>query len=240
MSSTLKCILIDDEILGLKYLKMLCEQIEDIEVVKAFVDPELFINELDNLEFDFCILDIEMPKINGLQVANLLKDKPFIFSTAYKEYAIDAFDLDATDYIQKPIKKERLLQAIDKIKKRVQQTDHQQTSFVQLNSDKGKILLHFNQIVYISTSTLESRDKTVVYNDLSELTLKNITLDNLTEILPEKNFVRINKREIINIQHIKYFHSESITLDILSKENKEINLILSEVYKSNFLDRISI
>ncbi len=240
MSSTLKCILIDDEILGLKYLKMLCEQIEDIEVVKAFVDPELFINELDNLEFDFCILDIEMPKINGLQVANLLKDKPFIFSTAYKEYAIDAFDLDATDYIQKPIKKERLLQAIDKIKKRVQQTDHQQNSFVQLNSDKGKILLHFNQIVYISTSTLESRDKTIVYNDLSELTLKNITLDNLTEILPEKNFVRINKREIINIQHIKYFHSESITLDILSKENKEINLILSEVYKSNFLDRISI
>ena len=240
MSSTLKCILIDDEILGLKYLKMLCEQIEDIEVVKAFVDPELFINELDNLEFDFCILDIEMPKINGLQVANLLKDKPFIFSTAYKEYAIDAFDLDATDYIQKPIKKERLLQAIDKIKKRVQQTDHQQNSFVQLNSDKGKILLHFNQIVYISTSTLESRDKTIVYNDLSELTLKNITLDNLTEILPEKNFVRINKREIINIQQIKYFHSESITLDILSKENKEINLILSEVYKSNFLDRISI
>lgn len=240
MSSTLKCILIDDEILGLKYLKMLCEQIEDIEVVKAFVDPELFINELDNLEFDFCVLDIEMPKINGLQVANLLKDKPFIFSTAYKEYAIDAFDLDATDYIQKPIKKERLLQAIDKIKKRVQQTDHQQNSFVQLNSDKGKILLHFNQIVYISTSTLESRDKTVVYNDLSELTLKNITLDNLTEILPEKNFVRINKREIINIHHIKYFHSESITLDILSKENKEINLILSEVYKSNFLDRISI
>ena len=240
MSSTLKCILIDDEILGLKYLKMLCEQIEDIEVVKAFVDPELFINELDNLEFDFCILDIEMPKINGLQVANLLKDKPFIFSTAYKEYAIDAFDLDATDYIQKPIKKERLLQAIDKIKKRVQQTDHQQNSFVQLNSDKGKILLHFNQIVYISTSTLESRDKTIVYNDLSELTLKNITLDNLSEILPEKNFVRINKREIINMQHIKYFHSESVTLDVLSKENKEINLVLSEVYKANFVDRISI
>ena len=58
MSSILKCILVDDEILGLKYLKMLCEQIDDIEVVKAFVDPELFINELDNLEFDFCILDI--------------------------------------------------------------------------------------------------------------------------------------------------------------------------------------
>ena len=240
MSSILKCILVDDEILGLKYLKMLCEQIDDIEVVKAFVDPELFINELDNLEFDFCILDIEMSKINGLQVANLLQNKPFIFATAYKEYATDAFDLDATDYIQKPIKKERLQQAIDKIKKRLQQTTNQQNSFVQLNSDKGKILLQFNQILYISTSTVESRDKVVIYNDLSELTLKNITLDNLSEILPEKNFVRINKREIINMQHIKYFHSESVTLDVLSKENKEINLVLSEVYKANFVDRISI
>ena len=61
MSFTLKCILIDDEILGLKYLKMLCEQMEDIEVVKAYVDPELFINAIENIDFDFCILDIEMP-----------------------------------------------------------------------------------------------------------------------------------------------------------------------------------
>ena len=239
MNSTLKCILIDDEILGLKYLKLLCEQIENIEIVKAFVDPELFINEAEYLDFDFCILDIEMPKMNGLQVANLLK-KPFIFSTAYKEYALDAFDLDATDYIQKPIKKERLQQAIDKVKKRIQQQETPQNSFVQLNSDKGKILLQFNQILYISTSIVESRDKTVYYKDLSELTLKNITLDNLSEILPEKDFVRINKREMINIHHVKYFHSDNVTLDILSKENKEINLVLSEVYKSNFLSRISV
>lgn len=240
MNSTLKCILVDDELLGLKYLKMLCEQIENIEVVKSFVDPELFINEINNLEFDFCILDIEMPKINGLQVANLLNNKPFIFTTAYKEYAIDAFDLNATDYIQKPIKKERLTQAIDKIKKRLQPVDTAQNSYVQLNSDKGKILLQFNQILYITTSTSESRDKLVYYQDLSNLTLKNITLDHLIELLPSKDFARINKREIINIHHIKYFHSEEITLAILSKENKEINLILSEVYKANFIARISI
>ena len=240
MNSTLKCILVDDEILGLKYLKLLCEQIEDIEVVKAYVDPELFVNELDHLDFDFCILDIEMPKINGLQVVNLLKDKPFIFSTAYKEYATDAFDLDATDYIQKPIKKERLQQAIDKLKKRLNSTEIHQTSLVQLNSDKGKILLQFNQILYISTSSVESRDKVVYYKDLSDLTLKNITLDSLSELLPEKDFVRINKREIINIHHIKFFHSDNVTLDVLSKENKEINLVLSEVYKANFIARISI
>lgn len=240
MSFTLKCILIDDEILGLKYLKMLCEQMEDIEVVKAYVDPELFINEIENLDFDFCILDIEMPKINGLQIANLLKEKPFIFSTAYKEYAVDAFDLDATDYIQKPIKKERLQQAVDKVKKRLQNSFSTPNNFVQLNSDKGKILLQFNQILYITTSTVDSRDKVVYYQDLSFLILKNITLDGLSEMLPEKDFVRINKREIISLHHIKYFHSDNVTLDVLSKENKEINLVLSEVYKANFIAQISI
>jgi len=240
MSSTLKCILVDDEILGLKYLKMLCEQIDEIEVVKAYVDPELFINDLDQLEFDFCILDIEMPKINGLQVANLLKFKPFIFSTAYKEYAIDAFDLDAIDYIQKPIKKERLAQAINKIKKHLDFNSETKNNFIQLNSDKGKILLHFNQITYIKTSPIESRDKIVVYEDLSELTLKNITLDNLLDILPTKDFIRVNKREIINIYRIKYYNNDSITLNINSREGKELNLVLSEVYKSSFISRISV
>ncbi|GGE99927.1 two component transcriptional regulator, LytTR family [Chishuiella changwenlii] len=240
MNSTLKCILVDDEILGLKYLKMLCEQIDEIEVVKAYVDPELFINDLDQLEFDFCILDIEMPKINGLQVANLLKFKPFIFSTAYKEYAIDAFDLDAIDYIQKPIKKERLAQAINKIKKHLDFNSESKNNFVQLNSDKGKILLHFNQIAYIKTSPIESRDKIVIYDDLSELTLKNITLDNLLDILPNKDFIRVNKREIINIYRIKYYNNDSITLNINSREGKELNLVLSEVYKSSFISRISV
>lgn len=240
MNSTLKCILVDDEILGLKYLKMLCEQIDEIEVVKAYVDPELFVNDLDKIEFDFCILDIEMPKINGLQIANLLKPKPFIFSTAYKEYATDAFDLEAIDYIQKPIKKERLTQAINKIKKHLDFNSESKNNFVQLNSDKGKILLQFNQIVYIKTSPLESRDKIVIYKDLSELTLKNITLDSLLDILPKKDFVRVNKREIINIHRIKYYNTDQITLNILSKENKEINLVLSEVYKSTFISSIPI
>ena len=72
------------------------------------------------------------------------------------------------------------------------------------------------------------------------MTLKNITLDHLIELLPTEDFARINKREIINIHHIKYFHSEEITLDILSKENKEINLVLSEVYKANFIAQISV
>jgi len=107
---------LDDELKGLTYLKMLCQQLPDLEVVKVFNSPIKFINEVPKLDFDFCILDIEMPEMNGLQVANLLKGKPLIFATAYKEYAVEAFDLNAVDYIRKPIKIDRLKQAIDKVK----------------------------------------------------------------------------------------------------------------------------
>lgn len=79
---------------------MLCEQIPELEIVKAFNNPSTFLKELPNLEFDLCIMDIEMPDMNGLQVANLLNGKPVIFTTAYKEYAAEAYDLDAIDYVR--------------------------------------------------------------------------------------------------------------------------------------------
>src|SRR6187431_776666 len=112
MSTKIKCVLLDDEIPGLTYLKMLCQQIPELEVVKAYNDPQKLVHESANVDFDLCILDIEMPKLNGVQVASILKNKSVIFATAHREYAADAFDLDAVDFVQKPVTKERLLVAI--------------------------------------------------------------------------------------------------------------------------------
>lgn len=72
---------------------MLCEQIPELEVVKAFNRTDLFLSEIDKIDFDLCILDIEMPRMNGVEIARLLKDKLIIFTTAHKEYAAEAFDL---------------------------------------------------------------------------------------------------------------------------------------------------
>ena len=119
MNTKLRCLLLDDELPGLTYLKMLCEQLPELEVVRSFNSPKKLLEELPSLEFDLCILDIEMPEMNGLQVANLLGNKPVIFTTAYKEYAADAFDVNAIDYITKPVKKERLQQAITKAIKQI-------------------------------------------------------------------------------------------------------------------------
>ena len=99
MNTRLKCVLLDDEIPGLTYLKMLCEQITELEVVKTYNDPLKFLAEAPLLDFDLCILDIEMPRRDGVQVAQSLHGKMIIFTTAYREYAADAFELDAVDYV---------------------------------------------------------------------------------------------------------------------------------------------
>ena len=71
----IKCVILDDELLAISYLKLLCDQIEDIEVVKAFNNPKIFLQEINDIDCDVCILDIEMPGMNGLQVAELIKGK---------------------------------------------------------------------------------------------------------------------------------------------------------------------
>lgn len=235
MNTKLKCLILDDELPGLTYLKLLCEQFSEVEVVKAFNDPQVFLEEIHLLEFDVCILDIEMGGMNGLQIANLLKDKAIIFVTAYKEYAAEAFDLNAVDYVRKPIQRDRLKQAIDKAIERVEKA-RQEKTFVQLNSEKGKALLYFDQINYITISDTDSRDKMVYLSDGKILILKNISFDKLLYLLPDNLFCRINKKEIIALRIIQYFSYDEIITSIIHNETP-IHFFLSDIYRIDFMKK---
>lgn len=237
MSTKLKCLLLDDELPGLTYLKMLCEQIPELEVVKAFNNPEIFLSEIPKLDFDICILDIEMPGINGLQIANLIQNKPVIFTTAYKEYAADAFDLNAVDYVRKPIKKERLEQAVQKALNQVRNKKNTK-NFIRLNTDKGKAVIPFDQILYIYTSPVDSRDKVILLGDGTSLTAKNYTFSVLFKELPEMEFCQVNKREAISIKTVAYFSSDEITTRIKHPSGKPMNITLSESYKDEFMKKV--
>lgn len=231
--------LLDDELPGLTYLKMLCEQLPELEVVKAFNSPEKFLSEMPNLDFDLCILDIEMPAMNGLQVANLLNGKPVIFTTAYKEYAAEAFDLDAIDYVRKPVKKERLQQAVLKAKSHLSNKKPGK-QFIQLNTDKGKALIFFDRLCYIKSSEIDSRDKVAQLFDGTVLTLKNISFEKLQKLLPRNNFFRINKKEIISLKAVQVFSFDEITTNILSSSGKGLKLNLTEAYRNEFLEKVKI
>jgi DNA-binding LytR/AlgR family response regulator len=207
-------------------------------VVRAFNDPEVFLKEFQGLDFDLCILDIEMPGTNGIQVANLLKGKPVIFTTAYKDYATDAFDLDAIDYVIKPVKPERLQQAVNKAIQRLN-PENKTSKHLRLNTDKGIALLDVNQLVYVRTSEIDSRDKTAHLSNGTSLHLKNISFEKLISLLPSAEFCRVNKKELIAISTVQYFSGDQITTNIYFQSEKPMIVSLGETYRTGFVSKIN-
>ena len=231
--------LLDDELPGLTYLKMLCEQIPELEVVKAFNRPALLLEELVTLDFDLCILDIEMPEINGMQMAEFLKGKLVIFTTAHKEYASEAFDLDVVDFVRKPIQPERLRKAVHKAIRQLSATRRSQR-FIRMNTDKGKSLIYFDQLCLIKTSEIDSRDKDALLKDGSKICLKNISFEKLQSVLPPDKFCRINKQEIIALDIVQHYSFDKIISTLPGEQNKPQMFYLSEVYRNAFLEKVRI
>lgn len=238
MTTKLKCILLDDELHGLTYLKMLCEQMPELEIVKVFNNPEKLFDETTSIDFDLCITDIEMPGIDGLTLASRLQNKLVIFTTAYKEYASEAFDIDAVDYITKPVTKERLHKAVLKAVERHKNTI-QNTTFITCNTDKGKGIIYINQLVYVKSAEHDSRDKEALLIDGSLLILKNINFETLLQQIPETNFCRVNKKEIIAIPQVKHYTHNEITLKQQDKNENFITILLSETYRSAFMKLVT-
>jgi DNA-binding LytR/AlgR family response regulator len=219
---------------------MLCEQMPELEVIKAFNSPELLLQEQANLEYDLLITDIEMPGMNGLQVADAIKGKAIIFTTAYKNFAVDAFDRDAVDYVVKPVRQERLQQAVQKVASRMAKPEVQVPKQIQLNTDKGKALIGIDTLFCIVTSKIDSRDKILFLNDGTKITAKNCSFEKLLDMLPEKDFSRINKKAIIAIKHVQFYAHDIITADRLLPDGTHYTFALSEIYRTDFIKKVKI
>lgn len=237
MNTKIKCLLLDDELPGLTLLKMLCEQLPELEVVKAFNSPEKLLAEESELEYDLLITDIEMPGMNGLQVADALKGKAVIFTTAYKNFAVDAFDRDAVDYVVKPVKRDRLEQAVQKVAARMVNAKPGGRQ-IQLNTDKGKALINTAKIFCAITSDIDSRDKLLLLNDGGKVIVKNCSFEKLLEQLPKQEFSRINKKAIIAMKHVQFYAHDEITADLLQPDGKHYSFPLSEIYRNDFLKKL--
>jgi DNA-binding LytR/AlgR family response regulator len=231
----IKCVILDDELLAISYLKLLCEQIDEVEVVKAFNDPEIFLSEIENIDCNVCILDIEMPGMNGLQVAEQISgSKKIIFTTAYKEYAAEAFDLNVVDYVRKPIKTERLTQAFEKAAELIQKA--RKKDFIEWNTSIGKTVIFTDQIAYIRTSEIDSRDKDLLLQDGTSIVLKNLNFKNLLEMLPAKDFAQVNKKEVIARSSVKVFSTNEIITTIALENDHFLKLQMGEAYRASLLE----
>ncbi|WP_343637160.1 response regulator transcription factor [Fluviicola sp.] len=232
--SVLRVVLLDDELLALGYLRSLCEGIPNIEVVKAFDNPVTFLAEVENLSVDFCISDIVMPNLSGLEVAEKLHAIPIIFTTAHNEYAADAFDIEAIDYLRKPVQRERLERAIEKVRNHIEQAKSQATWTV--NTNKGKFTIQLSAIVSFSTDTYDRRDKLMFLENGDELVVKNKSFDQLLQELAGISFIRISKSELISKDFIQGYQGDVVLSKIRNKEGKYREFNLSENYRKSFVE----
>ena len=208
----MKAVIIDDEILARSMVKEYLLTHPDIEVVQECSDGFEGIKAIQQHQPDLVFLDIQMPKINSFEMLELIEQPPaVIFTTAFEEYAIKAFESHATDYLLKPFSKERFDKAIQKWKQQSQQERHKGTqdllnapgiSPTQQNrvvvKDNGKIKI----IPVASIQYLEAADDYVKIRTAEGVFLKNKTMGYFEDILESQNFIRIHRSYIINVQLI--------------------------------------
>ncbi|HWC54637.1 MAG TPA: response regulator [Chitinophagaceae bacterium] len=219
MKELFKAIVVDDEPAARRLMKNLLQEHKNvIDIIAEASNGHEAVQKIEELQPDVVFLDIQMPDLTGFEVLDQLEKKPtVIFTTAYEQYAIKAFETYSIDYLLKPIKEERLKQTIEKLKQfgkldvaidisglqeliRQIQAPKKATALSIKTGDRI-ILLRFEDIVY-----LEAEDKYVFIftkDGLKHLTDQSLTL--LEEKLPEQ-FYRIQKSYIINKDRIKEMH----------------------------------
>ncbi len=235
---TLKCLLLDDELPGLAYLRTLCGQMEDVEVVRAFDDPEKFLREKDRLDFNVCVLDIRMPGMDGLEVGRQLRGKAVIFTTAYSDYAAEAFDLEAVDYVRKPVQAERLGKAFQKARAFLV-ANAQLSAAAEFNSNKGKVKLRLADIAFIAVADSDRRDKRVRLKDRQQWILKNISFAQLLELLPEKEFCQVNRSTILSLDMVASYSHDQILTHLTGDDGLPLTFTLNEAYRTAFRNKVT-
>ena len=202
----IKCVIIDDEPLAIKVIENHLKEFQNFEVISVFNNPLEALGVLENGEINVLFLDINMPKMNGLDFAKTLNSKTnIIITTAYREYAVESYDLNVLDYLVKPIPFNRFLKTINKITQQVYRQQgiqkeevNNSDSFIFLKVDKKLIKIKFEDILYIESL----KDYIKVFTTFENY-LVHKSLTSITEELPENNFIRIHRSYTLAIDKVK-------------------------------------
>lgn len=204
----IKAIAIDDEILALKIIETFASKIENMSLEKTFNKQSDGEKYLRKFPVDLIFLDIQMPNKNGLDFyKSLSQDTKVIFTTAFSEYAVDAFDVNAVDYLVKPFSFDRFQKAVEKVK--IKPTSETQNQFLLIRADYKLHKIEFEDIKLI-----EGLDDYVQIHlkSSSKITARS-SMKNIMEKLPEKDFVRVHRSYILPIKSIKGIVNKNIHLD---------------------------
>lgn len=219
--SVLKILIADDESPARKKMKRMLEKFDGIEIIHLAENGLDALEHIEKLKPDVAFLDIEMPGLNGIEVVqNLTMDDPpfVVFATAYNEYAIKAFDLNALDYLLKPVNEERLDEALKKIRERMAGEEggaKEQIEKVEKLAEEEGNLLPFSNKVPVPTHDryvlvdfddivmIEVQDRNTLLHVGEKSYMMNQTLDHFERKLPKNKFLRVNRSALIGLGHVK-------------------------------------
>ena len=207
----MKCIAIDDEPLALKLLTHYCGRVPSIQLLGVYTNPLEGLSYIRSMQPDLIFLDIRMPDISGVSIAqDLGQDIFIIFTTAYKDYAVESFELDVIDYLLKPFSFERFLKAYTKAEDRFLSSLKKNDS-VQA-SDSKTISFKYNyqttQLPLQSILYIEAFDNYIKIVTPDKTYMPVMTMKKMQSLLPEDEFIRVHKSYIIAVNKIKSFNSE--------------------------------
>jgi len=227
----ISCLIVDDEAIARDIIATHLSKITNITVVANCSNAMEAFNAIRNHKIDLVFLDINMPEISGISFAKSInKDIKIIFTTAYRDYAVEGFELQAVDYLLKPVSFERLLKAVNtyfevysESKNNISQKT-ENNNFMFVRSDRRMIKIDFSEIIYIES-----------YSDYIKIHLGNETIVTRKTIsaieakLPKNEFIRIHRSFIVALHKISSFTNEHIVI-----QNK--SLTISRSYKNEVLD----
>ena len=233
MSKSINCIIVDDEAIARDIIALHLSKIERICVVAQCSNAVEAFNTISQHDIDLVFLDINMPEISGIAFAKSInKNVKIIFTTAYRDYAVEGFDLQAVDYVMKPISFERLSQAINRyfdisephIATTAKPLESQ--DFIFIRADRRMQKVDFDSIVYVESFSdyikIHCEDKTLVTRE---------TISNIEAKLPKTQFLRIHRSYIVAIKEITAFTNECVS--IVDKM-----LTISRSYKQDVLKQL--
>lgn len=229
----LRCLLIDDEPLALKVLQSHISVIKGLEIVGMCKNAVEALDILHEKKVDLIFLDIKMPKLSGTDfLKNLTSPPKVIFVTAYREYAVEGYELEAVDYLVKPVSFERFLKAVTRVKKMmgyevpVQPEEYKPNpeAFVYLKVDKSMQKVFVNEILYIESW----KDYVKVFLTNGKNYLVKQSISSMENLLSEHHFLRVHRSYMVSKAKITGYNNAAVQLD-----NKEIPI--GRLYKQQVM-----
>lgn len=213
------CLIVDDEPPALDVIKKYIASVNILELAGTCADAVEALNFLRQQTIDLLFLDIQMPNLLGTDLIRTLKNPPkVIFTTAYRKFAVEGFELDAVDYLLKPISFERFLKAVNKVMetslKATENNDGYQApqnslqnAFINLRADRKNVKVLLEDILYIESLKDYIKVVTITKNIVTKQSISSIE-----EALPKNNFVRIHRSFIVAINKIESFTTDTIEI----------------------------